>query len=237
MRYKQKTGSKGFSLIEVLIVVAIMGMLLLSLTKITSDGIKVYKRGIVQTEMKSQIRKAMDSITSDLRQASTAGWISPSRTTDTVGTVKELKFKRYIYNSSDEASPSEATIEYTFESDTSNTGYYMLTRKITENSVVRYSILADNLKYVANSEAASYIRWNPDGMDSTKADTNSLLVVLVMERFSSNVREEIRVQTAVAIRSEEQHDPDSSDSPPYYAAKYGVFMDSPSSLEDPREDY
>jgi len=240
MKHNAAYRYKGFTLIEVLIVVAISGLLLLSLSKITLDGIKVYKKGIVQTEMKSQIRKTMDMITSDLRQANTAsGWVKPTRTDDMVTPQSELIFRRYVYKSDNESTPTSALVKYKFEIEPGNSGYYMLTREVTdENNVVRYGILADGLKFVEGSDSASHFRWNIDGMNSSKADINSLLVVLVMERFPGNIREEIRVQTAVAIRSEEQKYPDevSSGYSKYYAAKYGVFMDSPSSLVDPRED-
>ena len=238
MSYGKRVKNRGFTLIEALIVVAIMGMLLLSLSKLTMDGIKVYKRGIIQTEMKNQIRKAMDAITSDLRQADVnyTSWV-PDRTTDSVSPNGELEFRRYVYTG-DNTAPTIAIVKYKLEVEPGNAGYYMLTREVTEGGVVRYGILAEGLKYTANSESASHFKWKTDGMDTSKADVNSLLVVLVMEKYSGNVREEIKVQTAVAIRSDTQNNPETaSGSSPNYAAKYGVFMDTPSSLVDPREDY
>lgn len=238
MSYGKKAKIRGFTLIEVLIVVAIMGMLLLTLSKLTSDGIKVYKRGIVQTEMKNQIRKTMDQITSDLRQADVgSGWVTPARTTDTIAPKSELEFRRYVYDSNAASTPTPATVKYVFEEEPGNTGYYMLTREINEGGVLRFGILADGLKFTKNSESGSYFKWKTDGMDSSKADLNSLLVVLVMEKYSGNIREEIKVQTAVVIRSEELQNPEVGGILPNYAAKYGVFMDDPSSLIDPREDY
>lgn len=236
---KGKRRIRGFTIVELVFTILIFSILMLSIIKITVDSTKVFKRGMVQSEMKDQLRRTMDAIATDVRQAQVlAGsteWTSPPQGNDKVTPVTRLTFYRYLYNSGDPDSPNTGLIEYQLTPDPdpdAGLNMYILTRTETISGTIRYNVMAENL-YVepGNPANGSYFRWAPNEIDTGKVVNDAVLVRFVMKQYHGQKMETLDLVTRVALRSLNT----SESTPPLHPTQYNVFMDSPSSLLDPRE--
>ena len=223
---------KGFTIIELLFVIMVFSILMLAIVKITMDSTKVFKRGMLQSEMKQQLRRVMDSITTDVRQAavivSGTEWQSPPTGNDKVNPVINLKFQRYVYDSGDQANPEIADVEYILEPSADN--LYQLKREITIGGVIRSNIIAENLYVAADYANGSYFKWAPDEIDTGKVVNDAIVVRLMMKAYHGEKLETMDLETRIGLRSVET----SSANPPMQPTQYNVYMDSPTSLMDPR---
>jgi len=244
---------RGFTLAEFIIVIAALAILLGALANITMGGLNAYRKGITQTEMKTQIRKVMYSISTDIRQGVPAsgisGFISPQWDDEAVDPVIDLHFNRFIADDTnpsqvDETSPDTVEVQYLLMQDVSNPGKYLLRRtEIHSGSGETYiSTLADNLIVKTGSTAnllqGSHFRWQTNALDDSTVDNNTLIVRMLMERPTSagkNQKESLDMETSIAIRTGLQPVSGSTwggSLQPFL--QFGNYMEAPSSLVDPR---
>jgi len=234
--HKKGNRKKGFTLVELLFVLLVFTIFMMSLIKITMDGLKIYRRGVSQTEMKQQLRRAMSAITNDVRQAvpesGTSGWTHPDYQDDATDPVLQLNFYRYVYDGADPNIPDTRLIEYKLVEDVDDT--YKLTRIETIGGSPRYNVLATNLVVDSSAELnGSHFRWGRNGMNTALADNSVLIVRLLMKKYHGggiNIPETIDLTTEILARSE----PTAWNQSPAHFTQYNVFMDVPSSLIDPR---
>lgn len=69
--------ARGITLVEFLFAAFTLLLFMLALYKITKGGLTSYKRGIIQSEIKQQVRTSMDKMVTDLRQADPSNPITP----------------------------------------------------------------------------------------------------------------------------------------------------------------
>lgn len=244
---------KGFTLAEFVIVIAALGILMVALANITIGGLNAYRKGIAQTDMKQQLRKVMYSISTDMRQAypsqGSPGFISPIWDENATDPVIDLLFDRFVADDSDpglvdETSPDTVNIRYLLIQDSSNPGKYLLRRTETHSGSgdTYISTLADNIIVNTGSPAnlltGSHFRWAKNGLDPTKADYNTLVVRMLMERptvTGKAGKETLDMETGIAIRTNLKPVAGSTwigDLQPFL--QFGSYMEAPSSLIDPR---
>ncbi|MCD4784602.1 MAG: prepilin-type N-terminal cleavage/methylation domain-containing protein [Candidatus Eremiobacteraeota bacterium] len=244
---------KGFTLAEFVIVIAALAILLGALANITIGGLNAYRKGITQTDMKQQLRKVMYSISTDIRQAVPAqgisGFISPQWDEDATDPVIDLHFNRFIADDTDplvvdETSPDTVEVQYLLMQDVDNPGKYLLRRtEIHSGSGDTYiSTLADDLVVntgsPANLQTGCYFMWATNGMDPTKADYNTLIVRMLIEKpvvAAQGGKETLDMETSIALRTNLEPVSGSTwggNLQPFL--QFGSYMEAPSSLVDPR---
>ncbi len=90
---------KGFTLIEFLFVAFTLALFLTALFNITTGGLRAYQRGVVQTELKHELRNIVDRVTTDIRQLNLEAGTNPDRyyTTGSTEPTESFMFYRYTY--------------------------------------------------------------------------------------------------------------------------------------------
>lgn len=191
MKRNDNNHKKGFTLVEFIFVALALGLFMTSLLQLTIGGIRAYKKGVAQTEIKYELRRTLDLISADLRQAvpvpgTADGFISPYYGFTNTDNSLILKFERFKYNDSSPTLPKKITVTYEFptvdsEYKTFVAGgkmYYIGALKRTEMDPAEpqnntWEIVADNLlvktaKVNSNKQVISgtenfksYFRWRP----------------------------------------------------------------------------
>jgi prepilin-type N-terminal cleavage/methylation domain-containing protein len=66
-------GRHGLTLVETIVVMAVFGLLTLTITQLMTGGLRAWKKGQVRNQLRSDARYAMDQIQADFRQNTTLG--------------------------------------------------------------------------------------------------------------------------------------------------------------------
>lgn len=213
---------KGFTLAEFIFVALTLALFLMALFQVTRGGLRAYTRGVVQTEMKHQLRDAVDKISTDLRQAQpgTSTITSPNWTHGNPTALEsDLEFRRAKWRA-DGGYPYESIlIEYNLvatrtisiggvtynlgnltrrENATSMPGGTDTTSTIAEDIVISDS---------ASATPTSGFRWIPDPANT--ATNNNIYVLEVKLKIlrthqGSSEPELLETSTRVAVRSKNQ---------------------------------
>ncbi len=212
-------GKRGFTLIEFLFVAFTLALFLTALFNITQGGLRAYQRGVVQTEIKHELRNIMDRITTDLRQAVPAAdaFTQPARTYHLHGTWQfGADFRRYQYVA-DNSIP-DASIRVRYQGHTDNfriidrsdgNGYYVanFTRTETIGGTDTTSILSENvsLVYLDNVNSMSVFdggfRWAEDPLSSnTNIDVMEVKMTVVKTHAGATEPEAVSSTSRVALR-------------------------------------
>lgn len=202
---------KGFTLIEILFVVTSLSLLMIALVMTTMGGIRSYQRGIELSNTKEQLRKAIEEISTDVRQANpiggTGGWESPSYTLDRTPT-QTLTFNRFKADSNHPETKINDNLErisYSIIQDPDNSEYAILER-IQGNSIryIAHNLIIDTTNIPGGGQVGSHFCWANNELDNGNADNRTLIIKLVTRKFlpGSKVENELAVDTAINIRTD-----------------------------------
>ena len=110
-RVSRHSGKRGFTLIEFLFVAFTLALFLTALFNITQGGLRAYQRGVVQTELKHELRNIVDRVTTDVRQAVPGSFTVPARTSS-LDMAQGLQFWRHKYAGDNMVPESNTQVTY-----------------------------------------------------------------------------------------------------------------------------
>lgn len=199
---------KGMTLAEFVVSLIALSLFLTALIQITRGGIRTYTKGLIQTEMKHELREAAEVITVDLRQAvpSSDGFGS-LWDTDDQDKHQDISFYRFEYAGDETTQPDEVQVEYEFEEDETITyngvAYVManLTRTYTDADGNEYppEIIATNIVKTQGGTKTSYFKWVEDAVDSDSSNLYLMNVTLKMMRFTPGKKTPETLQTSFNV--------------------------------------
>ncbi|HXE71655.1 MAG TPA: prepilin-type N-terminal cleavage/methylation domain-containing protein [Candidatus Nitrosotenuis sp.] len=157
MQGRAAVGARGgFSLAEVLVVIAVFSVFTLTLANLMLGGMQTFRKGEAMTRMRQDLRSALDLISADLRQASDVS--VPS--TASAEKELELRFERYHSPDSDNEGVHAHTITYEINAFTNQ-----LTRSEewdqggTEVLLAENILVGEELGEEAIGDPLSYFTW------------------------------------------------------------------------------
>jgi prepilin-type N-terminal cleavage/methylation domain-containing protein len=156
MQGRAAVGARGgFSLAEVLVVIAVFSVFTLTLANLMLGGMQTFRKGEAMTSMRQDLRSALDLISADLRQA--AGDVSEPSTASSDKSLV-LEFARYHSPDSDDSDVHTHTIHYEINAFTNQ-----LTRSDeeegTEVLVAENILVGEELGEEATGDPLSYFTW------------------------------------------------------------------------------
>ncbi len=145
--------SRGFTLIEFLFVAFTLALFLTALFNITTGGLRAYQRGVVQTELKHELRNIVDRVTTDVRQALPTSFTLPDYTCQFRDT---MQFRRHQYEADNSIPESNTQITYfidatkTLDTAVNHMIYGPLTRSEMAGSTTTTQTLSENVVMAGN---------------------------------------------------------------------------------------
>ena len=209
---------KGFTLVEFLFVAFTLALFMTALFKITRGGLRAYQRGVVQTELKHELRNIMDRITTDVRQAQPGSFTDPARTYGPYDTHSwTADFRRSKYTADDTIPDASVQVVYTVQpfhstlTQPDDYNYYVstLTRAETESGTTQTISLSDNVVYAYNDPIIvatmfdSGFRWGKDPINPSNRNIDVLEVTMALAKThsGSDDPEHVKSITKVALRT------------------------------------
>ena len=146
--------SRGFTLVEFLFVAFTLALFMTALFKITRGGLRAYQRGVVQTELKHELRNVMDKVITDLRQAQPGSFTTPGRTYGPYGGLSfDANFRRSKYTADNTIPDASVQVVYDITGGgnlinrPNGYNYYVseITRAETEGGTTQTITLSENV--------------------------------------------------------------------------------------------
>lgn len=200
MRMFRTHRTGGFSLLEILVAMGIFALFTLTLTRIMMGGMQTFRRGQAISAIRSDLRTALDLITAEFRQ-STSAVTSPSYPSANAKTLT-LTFRRSTLSGS---TVTETPITYAIDAATNR-----LTR--TDLDTLQRVLVAENIltgQRLGESQGAdlspSYFYWavNPSvTSDPLQAnhDSATLEIRLTGLKFEGQQQQRMSMVTQVSQR-------------------------------------
>ncbi|MFP4497976.1 MAG: type II secretion system protein J [Vulcanimicrobiota bacterium] len=203
---KNLNKNKGFTLVEFVIVIFVFSLFMTSLFQVTDGGIRAFRKGVAQTEIRHQTRQFMEQLSADLKQAVPAGgttFMQPPFMESTGGSpaaVDNLNFTRYIADTAADPEtdpPTTADVKYYIDPTSievvpfSGKDYrigsmireYAPDGGTTEVTVIAENVVLDIDGVSGNFHDSTWFMWRVENPPNNNVNDLGLIVVnLVMIR-------------------------------------------------------
>ncbi len=201
--YAKRRALFGFTLVEVLVAVALFALFTLTLTQILIGGMRTFRRGNTISELRSDLKNALDLMASEFRAVNGVDQVFSPQVSASYSKVLNLSFNRTSQTTNNATSISTITVNYVINS-TSNT----LVRQVAGSNDV---LIAENIlvgstlgdSSLDNTNPRSYFCWVTSvGVGEDKDAPNNVLEMrLTGMKYVGTEEQKLTVTTQVAVRS------------------------------------
>lgn len=199
--YAKRRALFGFTLVEVLVAVALFALFTLTLTQLLIGGMRTFRRGNTVSELRSDLKNALDIMASEFRAVNGVDQVFSPQVSTSNAKVLNLSFNRTSQTTNNATSISTLTVSYVIN-PTSNT----LVRQVAGQSDV---LIAENILVGASlgesdtTNPRSFFSWVTNvGVDADRDAPNNVLEMrLTGMKYVGTEEQKLAVTTQVAVRS------------------------------------
>ena len=227
-----KSRRRGFTLVEFLFVAFTLALFMTALFKITRGGLRAYQRGVVQTELKHELRNIMDRLTTDIRQALPGSFTSPTRSYSSSGS-DNLTFRRYKYTADNTIPDGNVQVVYSLGStqtiDVIDGGHFNiapLTRaetisgSTTTITLSDYAVTDYQIGLIKVLHIGTQFSWarDPINLGQSNLDVMGFRIMLLRTHSGSTEPETIKSESFASLRTSKDMTTGSNYYPPTVAS-------------------